>query len=64
LYLKDGMLPASELSGQYRLTDAYLADAVAVTAEQLQKAGVRLAFVLNRCLPRSDLWQAERFGRV
>jgi hypothetical protein len=46
-----GMLPAPELSGQYRLTDAYLADAVAVTAEQLQKAGVRLAFVLNRCLP-------------
>jgi hypothetical protein len=51
LYLKDGMLPAPELSGQYRLTDAYLADAVAVTAEQLQKAGVRLAFVLNRRLP-------------
>jgi hypothetical protein len=46
-----GMLPAPEPSGQYRLTDAYVADAVAVTAEQLQKAGVRLAFVLNRCLP-------------
>jgi hypothetical protein len=45
------VLPAPELSGQYRLTDAYLADAVAVTGEQLQKAGVRLAFVLNRCLP-------------
>jgi S1/P1 Nuclease len=46
-----GMLPSPELSGHYRLTDAYVADAVAVTAEQLQKAGVRLAFMLNRCLP-------------
>ena len=51
MHLKDGMLPAPELSGQYRLTDAYLADAVAVTADQLQKAAVGLAFVLNRCLP-------------
>jgi hypothetical protein len=45
-----GMLPAPGLSGRYRLTDAYLADAVAVSAQQLRKAGVRLAFVLNRCL--------------
>jgi hypothetical protein len=46
-----GMLPVPDASGRYRLTDAYLADAVAVTAQQLKKAGVRLAFVLNRCLP-------------
>jgi hypothetical protein len=46
-----GMLGAPEPSGQYRLTDAYLADAVAVAAQQLQKAGVRLAVLLNRCLP-------------
>jgi S1/P1 Nuclease len=45
-----GMLPAPGPAGRYRLTDAYLADAVAVSAQQLRKAGVRLALVLNRCL--------------
>jgi len=34
----------------YELTAAYVADATAVTAEQLRKAGVRLAFVLNQAL--------------
>jgi hypothetical protein len=46
-----GMLPSPDALGQYPLTDAYVADAVAVTAQQLKKAGVRLAFMLNRCLP-------------
>jgi len=46
-----GMLPPPDAFGQYILTDAYVADAVAVTAQQLKKAGVRLAFMLNRCLP-------------
>jgi len=46
-----GMLPSPDAFDQYRLTDAYIEDAVAVTAEQLKKAGVRLAAMLNRCLP-------------
>ena len=32
----------------YELSAAYVADATAVTAEQLSKAGVRLAYLLNR----------------
>jgi hypothetical protein len=32
------------------LPAAYVADATAVTAEQLSKAGVRLAYVLNQAL--------------
>jgi S1/P1 Nuclease len=35
---------------QYLLSQAYVDDATAVTAEQLSKAGVRLAFLLNRAL--------------
>jgi hypothetical protein len=35
---------------QYQLSQAYVDDATAVTAEQLSKAGVRLAFLLNRAL--------------
>jgi hypothetical protein len=34
----------------YQLSQAYVDDATAVTAEQLSKAGVRLAFMLNRAL--------------
>ncbi len=35
---------------QYHLSATYVDDATAVTAEQLSKAGVRLAFLLNRAL--------------
>jgi len=44
-----GPLPASRDS-QYQLSQAYVDDATAVTAEQLSKAGVRLAVMLNRAL--------------
>lgn len=45
-----GLLPPADSSNRYELSDAYVADATAVTAEQLSKAGVRLAFVLNQAL--------------
>ena len=45
-----GLLPPAGSSNRYELSDAYVADATAVTAEQLSKAGVRLAFVLNQAL--------------
>ena len=45
-----GLLPAPDRPNHYELTDAYVADATAVTAEQLSKAGVRLAEVLNQAL--------------
>jgi hypothetical protein len=45
-----GPLPAASAGSQYRLSQAYVDDATAVTAEQLSKAGVRLAFMLNRAL--------------
>lgn len=43
-----GMLPASTATNQYTLPAAYISDATAVVSEQLSKAGVRLAFVLNK----------------
>jgi hypothetical protein len=45
-----GLLPAPGRRNHYELTAAYVADATAVTAEQLSKAGVRLAQVLNQSL--------------
>lgn len=45
-----GLLPAPSAGSQYRLPQAYVDDATAVTAEQLSKAGVRLALLLNRAL--------------
>jgi hypothetical protein len=45
-----GPLPAASPDGLYRLSKDYVDDAAAVTAEQLSKAGVRLAFMLNRAL--------------
>jgi hypothetical protein len=45
-----GLLPAPSGSEFYRLPQAYLDDAAAVTAQQLSKAGVRLAELLNRDL--------------
>jgi hypothetical protein len=45
-----GMLPAPSGGSRYELSQAYLEDATRVTAEQLSKAGVRLASMLNRAL--------------
>jgi len=46
-----GLLPAASAGeSQYPLSKAYVDAATAVTAEQLSKAGVRLAFMLNRAL--------------
>jgi hypothetical protein len=45
-----GLLPAPGPQNRYRLSAAYVADATTVVAEQLSKAGVRLARVLNQAL--------------
>jgi S1/P1 Nuclease len=45
-----GLLPAADGPNHYTLSAAYVADATTVTREQLSKAGVRLAWVLNRAL--------------
>jgi hypothetical protein len=45
-----GLLPAASTVDHYELSSAYVSDATTVTAEQLSKAGVRLAYVLNRAL--------------
>jgi hypothetical protein len=41
-------MPSSR--GTYRLSDEYVTSATADVAQQLSKAGVRLAFVLNKAL--------------
>jgi hypothetical protein len=45
-----GKLPKPVSTDNYVLSAAYVDDATAVTAEQLSKAGVRLAYVLNRAM--------------
>jgi S1/P1 Nuclease len=45
-----GLLPPADRENHYRLSAAYVSDATAVTGEQLSKAGVRLAFLLNQAL--------------
>jgi hypothetical protein len=45
-----GLLPAASGRSRTQLSQAYVDDATAVTAEQLSKAGVRLAFLLDRAL--------------
>jgi len=45
-----GLLPAPGSGNRYELSEAYVSDATSVTAEQLSKAGVRLAYVLNDSL--------------
>ncbi|HYV84832.1 MAG TPA: S1/P1 nuclease [Patescibacteria group bacterium] len=45
-----GLLPASSSPGHYKLSTPYVNDATEATAEQLSKAGVRLAFILNQAL--------------
>lgn len=45
-----GLLPAATRPNHYELSAAYVSDAISVTQQQLSKAGVRLAFVLNQAL--------------
>jgi len=45
-----GLLPAPSTANHYQLSAEYVSDATAVTAEQLSKAGVRLALMLNQAL--------------
>jgi hypothetical protein len=45
-----GQLPEPNRRGGYRLSDAYIKMATRDVATQLSKAGVRLAFVLNKAL--------------
>jgi hypothetical protein len=45
-----GLLPAPKPANYYQLSADYVSDATTVTAEQLSKAGVRLALLLNRAL--------------
>jgi hypothetical protein len=45
-----GLLPAPSAGSRYELSQAYVEDATRVTAEQLGKAGVRLASMLNQAL--------------
>jgi hypothetical protein len=45
-----GLLPAASAANHYQLAAGYVSDASAVTADQLSKAGVRLAYVLNGAL--------------
>ena len=48
-----GQLPEPTQRGSYRLTDKYITTATDDVAQQLSKAGVRLAFVLNNALRKS-----------
>ncbi len=45
-----GQLPEPSARGTFRLTDDYITTATQDVALQLSKAGVRLAFVLNKAL--------------
>ena len=45
-----GPLPDARARHRYELSSAYVDDATVVTAEQLSKAGVRLAWLLNQAL--------------
>ena len=45
-----GLLPAASSPNHYELSADYISDATAQTGEQLSKAGVRLAYVLNESL--------------
>lgn len=47
-----GMLPRPDARGRYRLDAAYVAAATAATRSQLERAGVRLAALLNADLRR------------
>jgi hypothetical protein len=45
-----GQLPAPNARGSYRLTDDYVTTPTEDVSQQLSKAGVRLAVILNRAL--------------
>ena len=45
-----GLLPEPSARNTYQLTDEYIMAASDDVAEQLSKAGVRLAFILNKAL--------------
>lgn len=45
-----GLLPPATSLNHYNLSAAYVSDGASVTAAQLSKAGVRLAYVLNQAL--------------
>ena len=45
-----GLLPPASSANLYNVSSAYVTDATTVTAEQLSKAGVRLAYLLNQSL--------------
>jgi hypothetical protein len=45
-----GRLPAADAAGRYRLDETYVRDATAAVRLQLERAGVRLAAVLNAAL--------------
>jgi hypothetical protein len=45
-----GLLPEASARNTYQLTDKYITTATDDVAQQLSKAGVRLAFVLNKAL--------------
>jgi hypothetical protein len=45
-----GLLPEPSSRGSYRLSDEYVTTATDDVARQLSRAGVRLAFVLNKAL--------------
>jgi hypothetical protein len=45
-----GLLRAASSANHYELPATYVSDAVTVAGEQLSKAGVRLAYVLNQSL--------------
>ena len=45
-----GLLPRASAPDYYELSERYVSQATAVTAEQLSKAGVRVAWLLNRAL--------------
>lgn len=43
-------IPSSQLGHTYQASGAYVEQATSIVAEQLQKAGVRLAYILNNAL--------------
>lgn len=47
-----GELPKPDATGRYRLSESYVRDATAAVRLQLERAGVRLAAVLNTALER------------
>lgn len=58
-------LPAPTSAHHYKLTQAYIDDATAVVGVQLQRAGVRLAWLLNNALaPVSQCTSAIRAGAI